>query len=82
MDHVPWLQGTGQQGPAGLSDESSTPSEQQLEDMRVELHAVGAEASSAQGIGHDIYDPFEATGVYVCVCVCVCEREREKEVDS
>jgi len=64
MDHVPWLQGTGQQGPAGLSDESSTPSEQQLEDMRVELHAVGAEASSAQGIGHDIYDPFEATGYF------------------
>jgi len=75
MDHLPEQQ-QQQQQQEGLHDQ---PSDQQRSAagaapmpahiMCEELRASGAEVSSSRGVGHDIFDPFEAVGVWVIKCV-------------
>jgi hypothetical protein len=75
MDYLPWLQQRNHLGALQQLHNQDDYGQQQQQDLCNELAAVGAAegASSSRGVGRDIFDPYEATGVCVCVCcVCVC----------
>lgn len=59
MDNLPWLAQHGQHSLLGNSHDMQP----QLQVLCDELAAAGtAESNGVQGVGRDIFDPYEATG--------------------